>query len=396
MPGILKISKSTVTKWLVLIAIVLIQFLTVVLLKNTERFYVEKQQLLNDPEFLQADTYWRQQGEGYVQPNGKAISLVNDEKANHFISQTVPIEQPGHYRVNFEAAVHNVASVAKNYGGAEVIVVYRNSGGMTNGHGKRLFLESGSKPLAPYSRTIHLGREIGSVDIAARLKNASGKLTVSSIELSRLQELPLFKRIKFALLAIWVLLFAAFGWVALRVFTRTHAILLAGVLFVGLVGVLLPDGLMTSLNSLVKGLLPTTVIAAAGKVLANLFGYTNLGGSGAEIGKMGHFAVFLILGVIAGLNFRKTGAVFSLALIAVFASLTEVLQLLVVGRTASVNDFLIDVSAGTIGMCFGVVIYLFFGGDQPALSNRKMAGNVPLPRSTTIKNLKNSLKSLRL
>ena len=73
-------------KWLLLLVVVLTQLLTVVLLKNTERFYVEKQQLLSDPEFVHGDTLWRQDGVRYVSHNGAAISLVNEVQGVHFIS----------------------------------------------------------------------------------------------------------------------------------------------------------------------------------------------------------------------------------------------------------------------------------------------------------------------
>jgi hypothetical protein len=390
-----KITKTNVTKWLVLAAIVLLQLLTVVLLTNTERFYIKKQQVLNDPEFVQGNTFWKENGNGFIQHNGSAVSVVSDEKASHAIYQTIPIEEPGHFTVSFEGAISNVATVAEGYGGAELVVVYRNKLGSTNGHGKRLFLASGTLPMVPYSRTLHLGREIGSVDIAARLKNASGKFTVMNLQVSQLQELPLFKKIKYALIALWVLVFAAFVWVAFRVLSLTQTILLAGALVVGLVGVMLPDGLMASVNGLVSSLLPTRLIGAAGNALAGLFGYSSLGSSG-EIGKMGHFAVFLLLGAIAGFNFRKIGVLFGIAVIAAFAALTEALQLLVVGRNSSINDFLIDVTGGVIGMCIGIGLYLFFGGSETAHAQLgQVGGFARADRFAAIKNLKNTVKSLK-
>jgi hypothetical protein len=391
----LKITKTTVVKWMVLAAVVLLQLLTIVLLTNTERFYVEKQQLLNDPEFVQGGTFWKENGNGFIQHNGSAVSVVSDTKTSHAIYQTIPIEEPGHFTVSFESAISNVATVAEGYGGAELVVVYRNKLGSTNGHGKRLFLASGSRPMSPYSHTLHLGREIGSVDISARLKNASGKFTVMNLQVSQLQELPLFKKIKYALMALWTLVFALFVWIAFRVLALPQTILLGGVLVVGLVGVMLPDGLMTSVNSIVSNLLPTNLIAKAGNALAGLFGYGTLGSSG-EIGKMGHFAVFLVLGAIAGFNFRKIGVVFGVGAIAAFASLTEALQLLVVGRTTSINDFLIDVTGGVIGMCIGIGLYLFFGGSQPTDGQSgQVDGLAWADRFAAIKNLKNSVKSLR-
>lgn len=395
LPGMLKITKTNVIKWLVLVAVVLLQVLTVVLLTNTERFYVEKQQLLNDPEFVQGTAFWKQDGNGFIQHNGSAVSVVSDEKISHAIYQTIPIEESGHFTVSFESAISNVSTVAEGYGGAELVVVYRNKLGSTNGHGKRLFMASGTRPMAPYSRTLHLGREIGSVDIAARLRNASGKFTVMNLQVSQLQELSLFKKIKYALIALWLLVFSAFVWIAFRVLSLPQTILLGGALVVGLVGVMLPDGLMTSVNSLVSSLLPTRLIASAGNALAGLFGYSSLGSSG-EIGKMGHFAVFLILGAIAGFNFRKIGVVFGVAVLAAFASLTEALQLLVVGRNTSINDFLIDVTGGVIGMGIGIGLYLFFGGSDTA---QRQSGQVDglawADRFAAIKNLKNSVKSLR-
>lgn len=396
MPRIFKITKTIVIKWLVLAVVVLLQLLTILLLTNTERFYVEKQQLLNDPEFVQGAVFWKQSGNGYLQHNGKTVSVISDEKASHAIYQTLPIEQPGHFTVSFESAISNVATVAEGYGGAELVVVYRNKLGSTNGHGKRLFLASGTRPMAPYSRTLHLGSEIGSVDIAVRLKNASGKFTVTNLQVSQLQEFPLFKKIKFTLFAMWLSVFVVFGWIAFRVLALPQTVVLSGVLVVGLVGVMLPDGLMTSLNGIVSSLLPTTLIAAAGNALAGLFGYTSLGASGAEIGKMGHFAVFLILGTIAGCNFRKIGAMFGVAVIAAFASLTEALQLLVVGRTTSINDFFIDVSGGVIGLFVGIGLYVFFGGSNAADTGSSAVKNFVAPNCfITIKNLKNSLKSPR-
>ena len=390
-----KISKSTLTKWLVLLAVVIIQLLTAILLNSTERFYIEKQQLLSDPEFVQGDAFWLQQGGGYAQYNGKSVSLVNEIKTKHFIAQTVPIEQSGHYTVNFEVATRDVVGAAPKYG-AEVLVAYRDIHGAMTSYGKILFSANGTRPVAPYSRTLHLSDEFSSIDLVARLNNASGKITFSNVSISRLQELPLFKKLKVALVAIWLIVFVAFGFIAYRLFTRSHAIVLAGTLAIGLVGVLLPDALITSLTRIIESLLPTAMIATAANSVGGLFGFSSAG-NGMEIGKVGHFGVFLMLGLLAGFNFRKIGLLFSLALLAVFASLTEVSQLLVVGRTTSFTDFLIDVSGGAIGVGVGVTIYLFFGTEQSeACSESQHIVKKPgLDCFSLFKNLRNSLKSLK-
>ena len=150
----------------------LIQLVTVVLLINTERFYIEKQQLLKDPEFIGNQGLWQQKGKGAVVHNGKSISIVNDGFAYHAIFQTVPIERSGHYTVSFDAAMNQVKGVAEGYGRAEVFVIYRNELGSTYGGGKRIFTASGTAPLTSYSQPVYLAENIGSVDLTARLNNA--------------------------------------------------------------------------------------------------------------------------------------------------------------------------------------------------------------------------------
>jgi len=355
------IRKVTVIKWMALLALVLVQLATIVLLKNTERFYVEKQQLLQDPEFVNGPAFWRQDGAGDVLHNGKAISIVNDRTGHQSIFQTLPIDRPGHYTISFDAAMNSVKGVASNYGRAEVLVIYRDQQGSTYGAGKKLFAVAGSRPMTPYSYTLYLAGNIESVDFAMRLNNASGRFTVVNPVFSRLQEFPFYKKVKVVLSVLWGLIFVGLAITAWRNFSRSHALILGAALGIAVVGVLLPENIMTSLYGTIGIVVPTSLLSAVSQTLTGLFGYTSLGGSGAEVGKLGHFGVFLVLGFIAGANFRKIGLVFSIAGLAAFASLTEVLQLLVIGRTASINDFFVDFTAGVLGLTAGVFVYLFFG-----------------------------------
>jgi len=56
------------------------------------------------------------------------------------------------------------------------------------------------------------------------------------------------------------------------------------------------------------------------------------------------------------MNWRKIGVLFSITALSVFASLTEVLQMLVAGRTPSLHDFFVDVIAAAIGLVAGMAI----------------------------------------
>jgi VanZ family protein len=357
------IQKATAIKWTALALLLVVQLVTVLLLTNTQRFYVEKEQLLRDPEFVGGEAIWKQKGKGFVQHNGSALAIVNEEIGYHAVYQTVPLERPGHYTVSFEAALSQVKGVAENYGNAEFFAVYRNELGAATGKGKKLFSATGTRSMAPYQQSFYMGSDVGSVDIMARLNNVSGKLTFSSPVLSRLQEFPLYQKVRAALVMLWLLIFAVFAYVVWRVYPRTQALALGGVLSIAVVGVLLPDSIISSAYGALQSVLPVTLIASIGNMLTGLFGYADLH-QNAEVGKMGHFVVFLLIGIVAGLNFKKVGLVFSIASIAVFASLTEAMQLLVSGRTTSLNDFFIDVVAGVLGVGLGLAVVLFFGGDK--------------------------------
>ena len=92
-----------------------------------------------------------------------------------------------------------------------------------------------------------------------------------------------------------------------------------------------------------------------GVILESVFGYSLV--EGKVVGKLGHFLVFTILGVVTGVNSHRIGALFALAMLATFAFFTEAMQLLVVGRTPLASDFAIDIVAAIIGLLVGLLIY---------------------------------------
>jgi len=328
--------------------VLILEVATVYLLENTPRFYVEKRQLLNDPEFLHGQLHWQQQGIGTVQYNGSAVSLFSERSTVHSVYQNIPVAHGGHYRVSFEAATKGI----RGAGAAEIVVVTRSRLGDATGHYKRIFSVSGSKPLAPYSSTLNLVRGVGSIDLMFRLVSVSGQFTVLSPVISLLQELPSYKRVKTAILIVWGLVFGAIGFVAIRVFSPVHASAIGCTVLLAMIGVTLPDGLV-----------PKELLKAGENILASVI--ATMGSSvGVEISGIGHFSIFLLLGAVLGFNMRKIGVVYSLSILSAFGVLTEIMQMLVIGRTTSIDDFLVDVIAGAIGIAVGFAIFFFFGSSS--------------------------------
>ena len=64
---------------------------------------------------------------------------------------------------------------------------------------------------------------------------------------------------------------------------------------------------------------------------------------------MDHLAAFALLGATARVAFPRLGAAFILGALLLFAGLTEVAQIWVAGRTASVRDASLDVVGGLLG-----------------------------------------------
>ena len=153
---------------------------------------------------------------------------------------------------------------------------------------------------------------------------------------------------RLAVIIQWGVVFAAMTVLATRVYSHLQILTLCAMLGISLVGFLAPESVFPHITSLMPA--PLTGL------IANLFGQF-FSGAGTYLAEITHFVVFMVLGVIMGINAHQSGPVFSLAILSAFASLTEVLQLLVVGRMSSVSDIIVNLCAGTIGLCIGIGIF---------------------------------------
>lgn len=351
----MKIKKAVVFKWLILLVIVVFSAITLFTLKNTDQFYVQTEQLLVDPFFIQGQKTWERTGsEELVDFRGKQLNLVNQLSTSQTVSQNVAVKTPVSVRLTFEGSSRDVVASEKSWAGASSSVVFRNKAGERIGS-KTTTSMVGTNAMNVYADRLVLRDTIGSIDISFRLLASSGTFSVKNPVLSLLVEFPAYKKLKALIGGIWLVVFAGLAFIGLRVLNVQQIVSLLVVGAITLGGALMPESLMSVINEKLAASIPDFVLSATKNVLSNVFGINKLSGSGAEVSKLGHFFAFTLIGLIVGWYWRRVGLLFGIACVLVFALLSEILQLLVEGRTPSSADLLIDISGALLGISIGVL-----------------------------------------
>jgi len=342
------------TKWVVLVFTLLLSVVTMYSLNTVDRFYVEKEQLLEDNQFLFGGTHWEGGDTDAISFQGNRLTITNAPGASHKVFQKVKIDSTAFHRFEFDAAVKNVVPTGDEewYGGSIAIIYYDHNGARV---GSRM-LENlrGSKPVQSYSETFLLRDTLGSVDVAFRLYSSGGEFIFANPVMSRLQEFPFYKSIKTSLVVAWVVLAAIVAFVIFRAASVFQLAVVAALALFAVAGALLPDGVITGLNAKLVTMLPVKILESSRSLLNWAFGEGVIYPVGV-ISKIGHFVIFAGLGIVAGCSWRKLGILFAVSSIAVFALVTEVLQMMVEGRTTRMTDLVVDGTGAITGFLIGVI-----------------------------------------
>ncbi len=348
--------RSQLLKWAVLSVAVGLAILTVFSLRSVDRFYVEKEQLLEDAQFLSGKTHWKEKGSSQTSTAGNRIVITNNLGASHSVFQNVVVDTPAFYKIDFDAGVRDVVPAGKEkWARAGVAVIYRDKNGKRTGSSTVVGLV-GSKAIQPYSKTLLLWKDLGSVDISFRLYNAGGEFVVANPAMSRLQEFPFYKNMRMGIVVAWCILLLALVYLLFRFGGIWNLLVVMTLGGVAIVGVMMPESTMTILNQWLAGLIPTSFLTESRRILGFVYEGNRFVNPGSEVSKIGHFVVFSLLGFFAGLRWQKIGLLFALTCIAAFAFITEALQTLVYGRTTSFGDLIIDMIGGAIGLVIGVFL----------------------------------------
>jgi len=347
-------SRDDRRKWLFLAVALFMVVATNYLLNNVDRFYVVKEQLLQNNQFSAGNTHWMENGGNPAAFEDGLLRLRNQPGGYHSVYQNIRIGSDGFYQLDFKAGVRQVVSGEEQWENANVAVIYRNRQGERTGSRILLNLEGSQLPKL-FSEKFLLKDNIHSVDIAFRLYKSGGEFTIANLSMFRLQEFALYKSVKAILIFAWLVLLAITSLFMLNVIGKIHLVVVAVFGAIVLVAVLMPEEILTNLMLRIETVLPQLILNGSRNVLTHLYGGEGSINSSTAISKTGHFVVFVGLGLLAGLSTHKIGFVFAAASVFVFALVTEVLQLLVDGRTALVSDLIVDSVGAALGFSIGAI-----------------------------------------
>ena len=348
-------------KWAVLILLGMLSLLTGLLLTQVDQFYVEKEQLLQDPVFL--TNGWTEEGSNAAIFTAGAVTIENSHAGvSHTVYQTVPIESAGYYQWSYQAATEDVSRGDKHWHRANVTAIHRDHSGRKLTHQAITQLE-GTTAMRPYSTIVYFDDDVKSVDMSFRLLHSSGKFTVKEPVISRMETFQLYKLVTYGLSAAWVLVLLVLMVLAVRNLSVALLVPLTVLICVTLVGVLMPEDLINKVSGSLTVLIPDGLRDMSRAFFARLYGVSDLGSGATEVSKLGHIVVFFLIGALVGVFYRRIGLVYGVAAIIVFAFLTESLQLLVYGRSSSWVDASIDAVAAMAGLIPGILMAVMFGND---------------------------------
>lgn len=351
--------RAQVGKWVLVVLAVVLAIVTIYSLRNIDRFFVEKEQLLVDPQFLSGKAHWEEQGSSKISTSGNQLVITNNLGASHSVFQTVAVEPPAFYRFDFDAGVKDVVPTREDvWAKASAAVVFYDKNGERRGSTTIAYLE-GSQAIKSYSENL-LIRESASIEFAFRLFSAGGEFMIANPVISRLQEFPFYKNVRIAIVVAWLLFSGLLLFLLWRLAGAWNLLALIALCGAALVGVMMPEAMMSAVNQKIAGLLPQIFFTESRRLLGFIYEGNKFISAGSEVSKVGHFIVFTLLGVFAGLRWKKVGIFFALACIAVFAFVTEALQMLVNGRMTSVGDLITDIVGGIIGLAIGVALLWCF------------------------------------
>lgn len=349
----MKIRKSLVYRWSILFFLAAASLLTVNGLSGIQRFYMADKQLITDSSYLQGRKYWADQGNGSVTYTGVYAALQSGVGKRHTLTQSVPIRDVDYLRFAFDAQTRGFQYKDTN----KVIskLVFKNVHGADIGE-RQLRVPIGRGQSTISLPTIAAPSGAVSVDVSFSISGTLGTLLISNPVLSEIDELALYRNIKLAVMTLWVITLTLVGVLVFRHMERKQRVSLGVMSMLVVAAMLLPDALLYSVN----------------QFLVSLFSF-GVGGGPASmlvVTNIEHFVLFFIIGVFAAVVFPNLGVAYTLVSLGTFAYFTEALQLLVIGRTSSSQDLMIDIAGAFCGVCVAKIISSLLNRSAPRTSQR--------------------------
>ena len=346
-------------RWASLFISLLLVAATYFSLTTFDRFVPVIDQMIVNPLFLDGMQHWREEGSGNVLPNKTNVTIKSMGTGTYMVFQTVPIDMPGYYRISFRARAEQIAidPNAGSWAGPGILLRYVKDDGKRK-YGTPTFIPSGAGQ-NNFQLNKFVQKDATAVDVGIWIREASGQILLESISLSKLEQTRSYGFLKIITLVVWSLIGVALVVSAVRamsIFNFLGVVTLCGV---ALLGALMPEELLKQVIQNLSAIFPQNLLPpdSLRKDSTGIFNHVD---SNHVFADFGHLIVFTGLGFFAVLNGRKFGFIFLVASALVFALTTEVLQLLVARRTASLNDLLVDVAGVLLGLILGYICLLLY------------------------------------
>lgn len=272
---------------------------------------------------------------GLVAANGVLRLRNDDPTAGVGLRQVWQLGHDGPHAFRLAATVASDAITGTRVGFRVGEITLVADGDMQRAHfspTQRLAGLRGTHAAGRYVEYFKFPSDARQVELAIRLRQATGELTVSNLELRALEERPLFRWISLGLQAAWALMLAVGCWLFWRgVDHRPSALVLAAAGAAGFVLLMMPEGSREGTIALLIDLLP--------KRLA----HDDIAASA------GHFLIFAVIGCLLRLSRRNEPWWHQIALLVGLAALSEILQFMAELRSPTLDDWLTDTVGGVLG-----------------------------------------------
>jgi hypothetical protein len=197
------------------------------------------------------------------------------------------------------------------------------------------------------------------VELAIRLRHATGELRVSGLELRALGERPLFGLARTALRLAWALVLATGCLLFWRgVDHRRSALVLLAAAAGGMGVLMMPEGVRDS-----------TILRALDLLPGRLFGVDPLA-------YVGHFAIFAVAGFLLRLSRRGEPWPQQVLLLVGLAGLSELLQFLAELRSPALDDWLTNAAGALLGW-LPAMGWLWWRQEGQFATQRRSSTTVP-------------------
>jgi VanZ family protein len=217
----------------------------------------------------------------------------------------------------------------------------------------------GSHAPARYVETFRFPSGAQRVELAIRLRHATGELTVGGLELRALGVRPYFRWITLALQLAWSATLAVGCWLFWRgVDHPRSALALVVAAGAGLGLLMMPEGLRDSTLTGLTDLLPRRLQAYDALATA------------------GHFMIFAVAGLLVRLSRRREAWLPQVALLIGLAGLSELLQFLAELRSPTLDDWLTNAVGALLGWGIGLA-WLWWRQDGQFATQRGSSTTLP-------------------